>query len=71
MAEAANQGPQGHPHTEMLHVIQRFHRLDLGHMEVEVTFEDPGAYEKPFTAKGVSILLPNERVLSARVRDPS
>ena len=56
------QPPQGHPHTEMLHIVQRFRRVDLGHMEVEVTLEDPGAYQKPFTATGVSILLPNEQI---------
>src|SRR5262249_19220700 len=52
----------GQPHTEMLQVVQRFHRVDLGHMEVEVTFEDPGAYQKPITVKGVSVLLPNEQI---------
>jgi hypothetical protein len=39
----------GHPHTEQLHTIERFHRTDLGHIEYKVTIDDPGAYTKPFT----------------------
>jgi Carboxypeptidase regulatory-like domain len=38
----------GHPHTEMMHVIERFRRPDLGHLEIEFTIDDPGAYVKPW-----------------------
>ena len=31
------------PHTDKMHVIERFRRKDLGHMESEMTVEDPGA----------------------------
>jgi hypothetical protein len=37
----------GHPHSEALHVTERFRRRDVGHMDVEVTIEDPKAYRKP------------------------
>jgi hypothetical protein len=37
------------PHTEQLHVIERYRRPDLGHIEVEITLEDPGALTKPHT----------------------
>ena len=40
---------RGHPHTEQLHTIERFTRKDMGHMEIKVTVDDPGAYSKPFT----------------------
>jgi len=40
---------RGHPHTEKLHTIERFTRKDMGHMEIKVTVDDPGAYAKPFT----------------------
>lgn len=46
----------GHPHTEKLHVIERFHRPDLGRLEYEATIDDPGAYTKPFTMHGRSTL---------------
>ena len=39
----------GYPHTEALHMTERFRRTDFGHMEVAVTFRDPGAYAKPWT----------------------
>jgi hypothetical protein len=38
----------GHPHTEMMHVIERFRRPDFGHLEIEITIDDPGAYAKPW-----------------------
>ena len=38
----------GRPQTEQLRVIERYHRVDLGHMNVEITIDDPGAYEKPW-----------------------
>ncbi len=47
---------QGHPHTEMMHVIERFRRPDLGHLEIEFTIEDPGAYAKPWIIKRASDL---------------
>ncbi len=39
----------GRPHTEALHTVERFHRTDFGHMEIEVTIDDPGAYIKPWS----------------------
>jgi hypothetical protein len=41
----------GHPHSEGLHVTERFHRRDFGHLDVEMTFDDPQIYTKPFTVK--------------------
>jgi hypothetical protein len=38
----------GHPHTEMLHVVERLHRIDLGHLEIEFAIDDPAAYAKPW-----------------------
>jgi hypothetical protein len=42
----------GHPHTEKLHVIERYRRPNFATLELEVTVEDPGAYSKPFTMTG-------------------
>jgi hypothetical protein len=42
-------GQGGSPHTEALHVIERFHRIDFGHMDLQVTFDDPGAFNSPWT----------------------
>ncbi len=38
----------GLPTTDKLHVIERFRRIDLGHLEIEHTVDDPGAYTKPW-----------------------
>jgi hypothetical protein len=46
----------GHPHTEMLHITERLHRADLGHLEIEFTIEDPGTYSKPWVIKRVADL---------------
>jgi hypothetical protein len=40
---------RGHTHSEALHLTERFHRLDFGHMEVQLTIDDPQTYTKPFT----------------------
>jgi hypothetical protein len=47
---------QGHPHTEKLHVIERIRRPDLGHLEIEFTLDDPGAYRKPWIIRRVADL---------------
>ena len=41
----------GRPHTEALRVTERFRRTNFGHMDLEMTFDDPKAYVKPFTIK--------------------
>jgi hypothetical protein len=40
----------GHPHSEQLRVTERFHRLNFGRMEIQITFDDPKAYTKPWSA---------------------
>ena len=39
----------GHPHTEKLHVIERYTRTDVNTLHYEATIDDPGAYTKPWT----------------------
>jgi hypothetical protein len=41
----------GHPHSEALRVTERFRRKDFGHLDVEMTFDDPEMYTRPFTIK--------------------
>lgn len=38
----------GHPNTAQLRVTERFRRKDFGHMDVEITIDDPGAYTRPW-----------------------
>jgi len=39
----------GTPHTEQLHTIERWTRVDRGRLVNEVTIDDPGAFSRPFT----------------------
>jgi hypothetical protein len=39
----------GHPHSEALRTTERFRRRDFGHMELQVTLDDPSVYAKPLT----------------------
>jgi hypothetical protein len=38
----------GHPHTEQLHIVERFTRPTKQTLHYEATIDDPGAYTKPF-----------------------
>jgi hypothetical protein len=50
---------KGHPQTESAHVTERFTRRDFGHMDIDITINDPGAYEKPWRAQVPFHLLPD------------
>jgi hypothetical protein len=49
----------GHPHSEDLRVVERYRRRDLGHLDVEMTFDDPKMYTKPFSIKVTYDLWPD------------
>jgi hypothetical protein len=40
---------RGLPHTEKLHFVEKFTRLDARSMRYEFTVDDPGAYTKPYS----------------------
>jgi hypothetical protein len=40
----------GHPHTESLHVIEKYTRTDLSTMKYEVVIDDPAAYTKSWVS---------------------
>jgi hypothetical protein len=50
------------PHTEQLHIVQRYSRPDLGHMYKDVTIEDPGAFTAPWKFRVNWELAPGEEV---------
>ena len=39
----------GDPHTDRLHLVERFTRKDLYTLRYEATIDDPGAYTEPWT----------------------
>lgn len=50
---------KGHPQSDAAHVIERFTRRSFGRLEIEITIDDPKAYEKPWSAKVPANLLPD------------
>jgi hypothetical protein len=49
----------GKPSTEALHVTMRFRRKDFGHMDIQITIDDPKAYTKPWTVNVEATLATN------------
>jgi len=49
----------GHPQTESLRITERLHRRDFGHMDFEMTIDDPKVFTKPFTMKRERLLAPD------------
>jgi hypothetical protein len=53
----------GHPRTEQLRLTERLRRDDLGHLDVEVTVDDPGAYVRPWVVEKSYELNPADEIL--------
>jgi hypothetical protein len=51
-----------HPHSDKLHIVERYRRVDLGHLEIEITVEDPGVLAKPWTTKRIADLAAKETI---------
>jgi len=49
----------GHPRSEAMHITERLRRRDFGHVEVQVTFDDPTLYTKPFSIAYTQTLTPD------------
>ena len=48
----------GHPHSDQLHLVERFTRVDKNTLQDDLTFEDPKAYTKPWTGQKIFKLRP-------------
>jgi hypothetical protein len=55
--------PLNLPHTEMLHVTERYRRPDLGHLTIEISVDDAGTFTKPVERHLTWILAPGEEIL--------
>jgi hypothetical protein len=53
----------GHPHSEALRLTERYHRRDAGHMDFQVTFDDPKAYKKSWTLPLEFDLSPDDELI--------
>jgi hypothetical protein len=53
----------GHPHSDALHLTERFERKDFGHMEIQITIDDRKTYKKPFTVSQNLEMVPDSDLL--------
>lgn len=56
---------KGRPSSDALHVIERFRRVDFGHMILSVTIDDPKAYLAPWTMETTLTLMPDTELIEA------
>jgi hypothetical protein len=49
----------GSPMTDATKMTERFRRVNYGHLEIEITIDDPKAYTKPWTIKLNQFFVPN------------
>ncbi len=56
---------RGHTHSEALHLRERFHRLNFGEMELELTIDDPKTYTRPFKVHLKQHLIPDSDLLES------
>jgi len=55
---------QALPHTDALHLTERFRRRNFGSMDLEITIDDPKAYTKPWKSTTVHLkLLPDTELI--------
>src|SRR5687767_14295694 len=53
----------GHPRSETMRITERYRRRDVGHMDLEMTFDDPKYYTRPFGLKTTMNLQPDSHML--------
>ena len=56
---------EGHPHTEALRITERFRRRDFGHIDLEMTIDDPQAFTRPFSFRMDKTLAPDTDLLES------
>jgi hypothetical protein len=49
----------GHRHSDALRVTERYRRLDVGHMDVRLTLDDPKTFTRPVTVNFRAVLRPD------------
>ena len=51
-----------YPHSEKLHVVTRYKRPTLGHLDIQITIEDPDTFAKPWHLHHIWDLVPGEEI---------
>jgi hypothetical protein len=53
----------GTPMTEQAKMTERFRRVSYGRMEIDITIDDPKAYDKPWTVRHNQVFMPDQEIL--------
>ena len=53
----------GHPRSEGMRITERYYRRDFGHVDFEISFDDPKYYTRPFGFKTTLLLQPDTDAL--------
>jgi hypothetical protein len=53
----------GHPRSESMRMTERMRRRDFGHLDTQVTIDDPTSYSKPITFRYTATLVPDDDLL--------
>jgi len=54
--------PSGHPRSDQMRITERFRRRDFGHLDVEMTFDDPKFYTQAWTVSIPHVLVPDNDI---------
>ncbi len=55
----------GHPRSESMRMTERLRRRDFGHLDMQVTIDDPTYYSQPITFRYSATLVPDDDLLEA------
>ena len=53
----------GHPRGQSMLITERFRRRDFGHIDLEISYDDPKYYTRPFTNTTTLTLIPDSDVI--------
>ena len=53
----------GHPNSDALRVTECFTRRDFGHMDIQITIDDPVMYTKPWMVKMEKRLIADDELI--------
>jgi len=55
----------GHPHSDAYHATERFRRSDFGHLDMELTVDDPKTYLRPWNVTIHFELYPDNEIMES------
>jgi hypothetical protein len=56
---------EGHPQTETTRITERFRRREFGHIDLQLTVEDPAAYTRPWSTNVQLVYVPDEELMES------